>query len=200
MYLNNFNLRILEGKELENGYVQLTHNTQYRIILGNGKSVRCDAYLEIDGKHIGTWRLSPHNSITVERPAHDDGRFTFYQIGTTEAYSAGLIEGDPKLGLVKAIFIPELIQKEPEWMLGESVELGVSNRRARAAKKSASRGYAPGGTGLSGKSNQQFITVGPMELDHSQRTEINLRLIAQKMSYQPRPLTPFSTPVPPPID
>ncbi len=198
MYLNNFTLRILEGKELENGYVELTHNTQYRIILGNQKSVRCDAYLEIDGKHVGTWRLYPHDSITLERPAHDDGRFTFYQVGTTEAYSAGLVEGDPKLGLIKAIFTPELVHPEPEWMLGKSVEFG--GLKARAAKKSATGGHAPGGTGLSGKSEQQFITVGPMELDMSQRTEINLRLIAKKMSHQPRPLTPFSTPVPPPID
>ena len=197
MYLNNCNLRISEGKELENGYVELTHNTEYRVILGNQKSVRCDAYLEIDGKHVGTWRLNPHDSITLERPAHDDGRFTFYQIGTTEAYTAGLVEGDAKLGLVKAIVTPELIQRQTELMLGESREVGNLNKRA--AKKPA-RNYAPGGTGLSGKSDQKFINVGPMKLDHSQRTEINLRLIARKVSQQPRPLTPFSTPVPPPIN
>ncbi|CCQ53030.1 hypothetical protein WH8501_06540 [Crocosphaera watsonii WH 8501] len=156
MYLNNFTLRIVEGKELENGYVELIHNTQYRVILGNQKPVRCDAYLEIDGKHLGTWRLHPYYSITLERPAHDDGRFTFYQLGTTEAYSAGLVEGDPKLGLIKAIFTPELTQKEPQWMSAESMEVG--NRNQRTAKKSA-RGYAPGGTGLSGKSDQEFITA-----------------------------------------
>ena len=138
MYLNNFTLRIVEGKELENGYVELIHNTQYRVILGNQKPVRCDAYLEIDGKHLGTWRLHPYYSITLERPAHDDGRFTFYQLGTTEAYSAGLVEGDP------------------QWMSAESMEVG--NRNQRTAKKSA-RGYAPGGTGLSGKSDQEFITA-----------------------------------------
>lgn len=193
MKLNNFSINILEGKELEGGYVELIHNTQYRITLGNHKPLRCDAYLEIDGKHVGTWRLYPHQSITLERPAHDDGRFTFYQIGTPEASQAGLVQGDVKLGLIKVIFTPELIHPEPEIFFEQSVEFGGRNKRA-------ARSQAPGGTGLSGKSNQQFITVGEIELDDSQRTEINLRLVAKVIPNQPRPLTPFSTSVPPPID
>lgn len=197
MYLNNFSLRIREGKELENGYVELIHNTQYRIVLENGKSVRCDVYLEIDGKHVGTWRLYPYQSITLERPAHDDGCFTFYQIGTTEASLAGLVKGDSKLGLIKAVFTPELITQSAECTSGDFSEF---DGLKQAARSRAAASHAPGGTGLSGKSEQHFITVGAMELDMSHRTEINLRLVAIKTSDQPRPLTSFSTPVPPPID
>jgi len=59
-----------------------------------------------------------------------------------------------------------------------------------------------GGTGLSGHSNQGFISVGSIQKDYSQQTTINLRLVERKnRSEDPRPLKPVmrSNPVPPPV-
>ncbi len=54
-----------------------------------------------------------------------------------------------------------------------------------------------GGTGLSGKSKQEFRSVEPLDYDETGFVQINLRLVCQ--TDEPRPLTPASTPVPPPL-
>lgn len=56
---------------------------------------------------------------------------------------------------------------------------------------------APGGTGLSGHSNQYYVNALPITYDYSQQVTINLRLIA--IDDAPRPLTANTTPVPPRI-
>lgn len=85
MQLNHFGVLIPQGVELAEGYVELKHNTVYQVVLQNLRPVRCDASVEIDGKAIGVWRVKSQDSITLERPIHDRGQFTFYQVGTVEA-------------------------------------------------------------------------------------------------------------------
>ena len=54
---------------------------------------------------VGTWRVPKRKTITLEHPANDQGRFTFYRLGTPEARAAELAEG-PDLGLIEVRFLP----------------------------------------------------------------------------------------------
>jgi hypothetical protein len=117
MYLNGYSVRIPEGLE-QNGYVELRHDTQYRLMLRNSHKTRCDARVEVDGKCIGTFRLDANESIVLERPAHDRGRFTFYKDGSRAAKKAGLSNVDPwHKGLVSVTFSPE--KDYGQWFVSE---------------------------------------------------------------------------------
>src|SRR3990167_10124375 len=102
-YWNNFSVRIPEGRE-NGGYVEMEHGKQYSLVLRNDHGVPCDAKVDIDGKTVGTWRIYASGSIQLERPANDDGRFTFYRAGTPEAQQAQLPRGSNDLGLVRVTF------------------------------------------------------------------------------------------------
>ncbi|MDB9493847.1 hypothetical protein PN441_20220 [Spirulina major CS-329] len=182
MEINGFSLTIQPGKETPEGYVELPHNTPYTLHLRNEHRQCCDAKVIIDGKHVGTWRIPAANFITLERTVNDTGRFTFYAIATPEAQQAGLNAADPNLGLVQVVFTPEL----------------TPQRRIRYFSAPQSSSRQAGGTGLSGRSDQQFGTAARIQHDLSQQTTISLRLIATPQA-QPRPLRPLSNPVPPPI-
>lgn len=201
MYLNQFSVRIPQGTE-SSGYVELVHNTQYTLILRNSRAVRCDARVEIDGKHVGTWRIGANSNVKLERPVHDTARFTFYKLGSKKGRKAELDSGNPNLGLVKVTFTPE---KSIAW--SDTCDAwAIENVKPWATYNSAmqpkgltecnTRGMSAGGTGLSGKSHQTFYNVSELDYDHSQQTVIHLRLVA-KNGKEPRPLTAYSTPVPP---
>lgn len=210
MFLNNFSVRIPEGNELPGGYVELAHTQKYTLHLHNMRKVDCDAIIEIDGKSIGTFRLHANDTMRLERPPHDNGYFTFYKIGTQEAQQAQLNEGSPDLGLVKVTFIPAQEYKftwatpiwhdGEEWQAHPSSLTGTTNvsYRSGSARVSAG-GVSAGGTGLSGHSNQTFLDVGSIDRDYSQSTTIYLRLVAKNGLDKPRPLTQYSTPIPPRI-
>lgn len=163
MELKGFSIRVPEGVELPEGYVGLEHNTKYTLVLHNTRSTRCDVRVEIDGKHIGTWRIEQQASITLERPAYDAGRFTFYRIGTVEASKVGLRKGDPKVGLVKVTFTPEqqyeLDSLESQFTsleMGKDVDAELESIKASLLGPGNASSFSAGGTGLSGSSNQQF--------------------------------------------
>jgi len=205
MYLNNFSVRIPEGNEIAGGYVEMENDTKYRLILRNQRESRCDAKVEIDGKEVGVWRLKGQNGIILERPANDDGCFTFYEAGTWEGEKAGLRKGDPNLGLIKVTFTPEFIENVNEYKVSYEYEPGFSEYTEKGISYGAKRGidcgasYGEGGTGLSGISRQRFVDAGNMRLDYSQQTVIHLRLVCDKNRNNPRPLTSFSSPVPPSV-
>lgn len=56
---------------------------------------------------------------------------------------------------------------------------------------------APGATGLTGQSSQEFKFTTPLTYDFENERIINLRLVVD--DNEPRPLTTKSTPVPPPV-
>lgn len=227
MYLNQFSVRIPEGREVSGGYVELNHGTQYRLILRNSRSQRCDASVEVDGQHVGTWRIEKHRTITLERPVHDTGHFTFYKVGTPEASKANLDGGNPNLGLVKVTFTPEKYveprpltrrSKHPNdvtWdasevtyrsttapAMGSPASYVSSDEIASSSVTSSELGVTTataGGTGLSGQSGQRFIDAVYINYDYSQQTVIHLRLVCANGPDEPRPLTSYSTPVPPPV-
>jgi len=235
MYLNDFSARVPEGKELPGGYVELEHNTQYTLNLRNNRNVRARAEVYVDGKNIGVFRLRPNYTLRLERPAHDKGKFTFYELGTSEAKAAQLEDG-PDIGLIRVVFTPELKTtvcmpessrpwwKYPwypqpqapwiDWTYDSNVTTSANMTQTRSGGglcspvATASAGppkgaqtfgaMEAGGTGLSGKSDQKFVSVPDLIVDTSQQTTINLRLVC-KGDDGPRPLTAFSTPVPPKV-
>lgn len=211
MYLNQYSVRVVGGNEIAGGYVEMAHEQTYELSLRNSRNTRCDARVEIDGKHVGTWRVPAHQSITLERPAHDQGQFTFYKLGSYEGQQAGLDEGNPNLGLVKVTFTPEKAVTsfsvtytpeepyplpEPKWRGETNVTYTDTNTGSISyAAAPQAKGLSSGGTGLSGHSHQQFGQAAWMNLDYSQSTTIHLRLVCKENG--PRPLTSYSTPVPP---
>lgn len=107
MYLNRFSVRI-NGKSEESGYVEMEHDETYSINLRNDHDVRCDAEVEIDGKHVGTFRIGAKSNLRLERPANEQKKFTFYELGSYEARKSGIDKlSKNEMGLVKVTFKPE---------------------------------------------------------------------------------------------
>jgi|GEM_PF-3193122 len=178
MKLEPYEVKVPEGRESE-GYVYLRHNTQYTILLTNLADTRCDAEVRIDGREVGAWRVPALKTVVIERPVHDTGRFTFYEVGSREADKAGISESD-QLGLLTVVFKPEKIN----WTLN-------------ANPQPLTRGGLAGGTGLSGQSKQEFSEAAPIEYDLPQAVTIHLRLVGEPD--EPRPMFQRETAVPPPV-
>lgn len=205
MRLNNKEVIIcrpnVRGAEREDdGYISLNHGDVYRISLKNDSNESNDVIVEIDGKEVGDWRLSPYQTAIIERPANDTGKFTFYEINSIEAQQSELnLVSKDELGLIKVTFIPEM-EARPEVSAirksfsgakgcGQSMDLSVKTRGA-------------GGTGLSGTSAQTFGRVEQLNRDYNRQTVIFLRLVAKEKD-SPRPLqsiSSISTLIPPPVN
>lgn len=221
MLLNGYSVRIIGGKPEHAGYVEMQHGKNYSIMLRNNNHRKCDAAVYIDGKHVGIWRIDAFDNIRLDRPAHDDGKFTFYVKGTLSGKESGLDDVDSSdLGLIQVVFTPE---KEKDWSIyysgtvyrkssfstptrGTATSAFFSDSSTADTTRtaplttqnsSAPEKYISGGTGLSGKSDQIFGNAHSIEYDYSGQTTINLRLVASNGG--PRPLTQFSTPIPPAV-
>lgn len=179
--MNNteFEVEIPKGKELENGYVEMHHNTQYSLTLKNHRNVRCDSEVVIDGIHVGTWRIEKNGEVRIERPVHDTGHFTFFAVGTEEARIAGIVKS-PENGLVSVTFTPE-ITRDPHVLYA-----------------APPADCAQGATGLTGESKQRFVDADDIEHDTERAFTIHRRLVSARPDI--RPLAPRSTPIPPPLD
>ena len=88
-------------------YVPLKHNSNYKIILKNNRSVKCDAQVFVDGKSVGVFRIPAHNFLDLERPSKVDKKFTFVKEQSHEAKQGGVLSGKQENGIVKVIFFPE---------------------------------------------------------------------------------------------
>lgn len=211
MRLQSYEVSIPQGRERENGYVVMSHDTKFALKLRNHSHLRCNVEVTFQGKPQGAWRLEAYQTATLERPAHDTGHFTFYEVDSEEGYSIGLdkVSKDDQ-GLVQVKYIPEEeIEREayiPKGAKGtggwtgrgqslESYERGMNDLTRGGAK-----GYSAGGIGLSGSSSQKYGDADYMEVDESKAVTISLRLVAQKKE-GPRPLTsyPMSNQTPPPV-
>lgn len=199
MYLNKFSVRVIGGNEQQGGYVDMLHGQQYSLQMRNARQERCDARVVINGEHVGTWRIDPLQSININRPAHDTGKFTFYRLSSQEGQRVAPVSASADPGLISVTFTPELavrpVQLAPEPFLSRSLE-GSTRSMSFGGSHASTR--SAGVTGLSGQSHQRFGTAGSINYDHEQRTTINLRLVCVDND-GPRPLVSRSTPVPPPI-
>ena len=195
MYHNGYSVRVIGGNEVPGGYVEIEHRTKYSLMLRNSLDSQCDAHVEIDGKHVGTWRMNTRSSINLERPVHDTGCFTAYTAGTSDAHLAGLDDSSPDLGLIKVTFTPErprtlaAFEKPPMFHIGTPLKGSMPQSKSRRESV---------GTGLSGTSSQIYGQAEKIEYDYSRQVVIHLRLVSPwRDDDTPRPLTSCSTPVPP---
>jgi len=76
MYLNRFSVKI-NGKKEDSGYVEMKHGETYTIVLKNDNNEKCDAFVEIDGKDMGAFRINGHSNIHLERPANEAKKLLF---------------------------------------------------------------------------------------------------------------------------
>lgn len=175
---NEFEVVIPEGRDLNDGYVGMPHGTRYSLLLRNHRDNDCDADVSIDGIQVGIWRIYRNSEIRIERPVHDTGHFTFFEVGSREAYSAG-IAPNPDNGLISVTFKPE--RKLSPLMCSPT---RVSDKEA-------------GATGLTGESLQRFGSAPNISHDLAHAFTIHIRLVSKRQDI--RPLAPRSTPVPPPV-
>ncbi len=197
MRIGNYSIVVTAGAEHADGYVEMTHDTQYALRLINHSSKRCDADVSIDGARIGCWRIRAKSLIEIERPSKDDGIFTFFECGSRQARDIGLVATD-KTGLIRVVFKPEREKERIQSPQGVC-QPAMCIRRFRDSDIDAApeTNFSPGGTGLSGKSNQKFVTVESIEYDDTAFVEINLRLVARKSIA--RPLYSHANRVPPAV-
>lgn len=209
MFLNNCSLRIEGGSELPGGYVELAHGKTYKLNLRNHYyDRRCDAEVFIDGKSLGTWRINANETIVLERPATENGLFTFYMLGTPEANAAQLdkILAEQQ-GLIQVKFnlekIPRINFTYTNWIWPSittnydnvSTAYGLTCSTENYSADRFTANHSAGATGLSGYSTQSFGNTNSLiEYDWDFSTTISLRLIGKK---QVRPLQPrYSTVTP----
>ncbi len=109
MRVGTFSVYVPQGDERASGHVELPHGMVYTIAMTNHDYCRrCDAEVEVDGKSVGAFRLDKGCALTLERPSHDVGMFTFFQVDTQEANAAGVANVvKEERGLIRVTFRPE---------------------------------------------------------------------------------------------
>lgn len=210
MYLNRYSLRIPEGKERTSGYVEIDHGTQYTLVLKNDRDVDCDAEVKIDGKCIGEFRIEANKSIRLERPVNSDGKFTFYRSGSREAKKARLGNVSQRdLGLISVTFKPEIKIEEVVPVPGtryynnpyiDCTYYGSTTTCVDGSFSTTACNYNSGGTGLSGHSGQGFGYARGINIDYSDITTINIRLVERDEDDIRQLHSCRSTPIPPPVE
>lgn len=207
MRVGNFGLLIPEGRERGTGHVEIRHGTVYTLRLANYWYDRsCDAEVVIDGKPAGAFRIEPGRHLTLERPSHDEGRFTFYEAASDEGKAVGGAVVEDNRGLIQVRFKPG--RPGVHGAIAKAIQpLGRRSRGGSGMHATfQNTSFTPDGvtleclsagvTGLSGQSDQRFHTVASLEYDPAHETLISVRLVAVKTG--PRELTSASlfNPVP----
>ena len=118
-------------------YVKLPHKSEYKIRLVNNKGCRTDVHIYIDGTKCGVWRLNPYKSAIIERPAHEQRKFTFFHESSSEAEGIGAVKGSEQNGLVKVVFKPakEYITRNHFYDSYEDCELCSRSYRPRSLRE-----------------------------------------------------------------
>lgn len=219
--LNGFSVSVPEAQEeTSDGYVVLRHGQNFRIRMHNGhkenntgKPADCDVYLQ--GKHVGTYRVPYGQTVILEHPINDFGKFTAYKNGTPEAYQAEINADDPDNGLIKVVWKPgtkkcNVINIFPNYYHDHSYDYyngnnaypidyeplrfyctnntydnSASFRTTKACTKSIGCGFSGAGIGLSGQSNQEFKETESLIYDECETT-IYLRISVR--DNEPRPI------------
>lgn len=228
MRVANVNVQIIEGRETDNGHVVIPHGTQYRLKLANYDHFRrSDATVVIDGKEVGAWRLDAGQTIVLERPQHDTGRFTFHEAASTEGQAGGAAGvGAADRGLVQVTFRMERRQPpRPYGAGGQSVVRSMHLRPASTPTCADIPEYGGGARGqsfqneiktgcslegltgnekagittLTGQSDQRFHEVAPLDYDPALEVTVSIRLVSGP-AVRPLLAVPRGNPVPAPLN
>lgn len=192
MKLHDFSINVVGGTERAGGYVYMDHKQQYSLRIKNCGDKRADCTIRIDGKKIGIFRIDSREEYTIERSIHDSGKLTFFKLNSKEAAVAELnLVTKDNLGLIEAEFVPETKYSYRKSKVSSQFKglatFGVTN-------------LSCGGTGLTGKSKQEFYNAEDIDLDRGSAVVIYLRLVCNEdNSVRPllenRKSTSFPTPI-----
>ncbi|CAH3041663.1 unnamed protein product [Pocillopora meandrina] len=121
-------VEILGGKHYktpDGEFVEMKSGTQYKIHVKNSHAYGCHVDISIDGYDVGGWALRRGEEMSIERPAYEAKKFTFYRVKTAPK-EAGIESGRPENGVVKCVFIPEAFVNIPVITSDSSQPLNVS--------------------------------------------------------------------------
>lgn len=110
--LNGFSVSISEAQEeTSENYIVLRHGQTFSLRLHNGhkengKCIPADAEVYVQGKYCGTFRVAAGQTIWLERPLNDAGKFTAYRNNTYEAKQAEIDPTSYDNGLIKVVWKP----------------------------------------------------------------------------------------------
>ena len=130
-------------------------------------------------KRSGCGALTHSGQISIDRPADDTGCLTFYRAGSKKGKKAGIANVDSNdMGVISVEFRPEK-KSRPKGVAGSQV---MNIARGQVAgdftpTSDCCQLISAGGTGLSGKSNQEFHEVPNVKYNQSDVVTINLRLV-----------------------
>ena len=88
-------------------------------------SIGCNLDVSIDGYDVGGWVVDAGQEFTIERPAYEAKKFTFYRVKTAPE-EAGIEPGRAENGVVKCIFTPEMFLNIPVIISGLPRPLDVN--------------------------------------------------------------------------
>lgn len=149
----------IDGITTDNqGFVHLQNGQEFAFRLKNNTNAPCNAYIVVQGKGVGGFRLPPGADVRIERPVATNRKFVFVREGTIEADAGGIVTGNSLNGLVEAQFVPKLNTT--------SVDMIPEDR-------------APGGIALGAISTQTFTKALPLIVDWDRKQSLYLRLVAK---------------------
>lgn len=176
-------------------YIALKHNSEYSLELSNHSHNRCDASVMIDGRSVGKFRIQPHNTIHIERPAAHKQKFVFLQENSGDAYRAGIAEGRYANGAVSVTFSPEK-SEYGSWSLTNGVSASLSfDKGTRQSYSIGSRNasnfnymsvdsLSAGATALGDRSSQSFTSVSPLtDIDYGRKRTIAFRMVVDDLEW-----------------
>jgi hypothetical protein len=101
-----FGVTIIGGTPGADRTVHVPHGEEYKIKFTNNHDTSVDAYLRIDDKAMGVFRLWATTSFTVDRPAASDRKFTAMAEKSATAINAGITPGKQENGIIQVSFHP----------------------------------------------------------------------------------------------
>jgi len=120
-------VEILGGKHFktpEGEFVEMKSGKQYKIHVKNTRAYGCNLDVSIDGYDVGGWVVDGGQEFTIERPAYEAKKFTFYRAKTAPK-EAGIEPGRAENGIVKCVFTPEAFLNIPVIISGLPQPLDV---------------------------------------------------------------------------
>lgn len=210
MKIGNCSATIEGGREQASGHVAMKHGQTYKITMSNSDmDRRCDAEVVIDGKPVGCWRVRYGGSVTIERPANEARLLTFFEAGTPEAVAGQINANASQMGLVQVTFRFEKLLQRPfrtavvasaSCDVSPAVAGGSSVRGVERYMSAKGAEVRPGGTALTGHSDQEFSTVAHLDYSDEPPTVVTLRLVSdQQPAISPLRPASVSNPVPAPV-
>lgn len=181
----NFDWNTKINKIIKNGhtYYSLPHNSEYVVRMHNYSSKRTNTCLFIDGEFMGKWRINANSYIDVERPVHNNRKFTFVRETSKIGKMGNITNGDFNNGLIEVTFTPEL-------NLNYNYDCDYDYDYDRYNLKNSdcviiscnnnSQEYMTGGTVLGHDSGQRFGNASHMTEDKSKSVTKRIRLIIEK--------------------